>query len=67
LLAGAMEAMHPNLLRYYGRESDANFVYLASDLCATTLHALVESSTFNPFMHDYSVNPVSGGVHRGSS
>ena len=54
---GAMESMHPNLLRYYGREADSNFVYLASDLCATTLHSLVENKTFNPFLPDYSVNP----------
>jgi hypothetical protein len=47
---------HPNLLRYQGKDADDNFVYLASDLCATTLHTMVETPSFNPFLPDYSVS-----------
>lgn len=47
---------HPNLLRYQGKDQDENFVYLASDLCATTLHTMVEKPSFNPFLPDYSVS-----------
>ena len=43
---------HPNLLRYYGKDEDENFVFLASDLCATTMHSRVEDATFNPFLQD---------------
>lgn len=48
---------HPNLLRYHGKDNDENFVYLASDLCASTLHALVERPDFSPYTADYSVAP----------
>eukprot|EP01051_Picozoa_sp_SAG22_P016547 SAG22_NODE_2356_length_2670_cov_6.978996_2_plen_164_part_00 len=48
---------HPNLLRYHGKDHDENFVYLASDLCASTLHALVERPDFRAYTADYSVAP----------
>ena len=48
---------HPNLLRYQGKDEDDNFVYLASDLCATTLHTMVNKPSFHPFLPpDYSVS-----------
>ena len=44
--------------------ADENFVYLASDLCASTLHALVERPDFTPYTSDYSVAPNTDSILR---
>jgi len=37
----------PNIVRYYGQEEDSDFMYLALELCRTTLHEYVTTASFS--------------------
>jgi len=59
LLEISTKHQHQHLLRYFSMDKDDTFVYLASELCATTLHQYVEENQgYVPFLADYTVSPA---------
>ncbi|KAI8922374.1 kinase-like domain-containing protein [Powellomyces hirtus] len=42
---------HPNVIRYYFRETSQGFMYIALELCPASLHDIIEKSTNKPDYH----------------
>ena len=38
---------HPNILRYFAKESDENFIYIGTELCECTLSTLVTDTSWS--------------------